>query len=121
MSGAWRSSVTWGVGLAVAGGGATFLYKLYEFVETASRGELPGFAFATVASYFVVTIGFLCMALWAFLRGHYRDIEEPKRRMLVTEAELDRQEALATAGRSAGAGSGADAGSAGPAAGGGRA
>jgi hypothetical protein len=85
----WRRGVTWAVGLAVAGGGATFLFKLYEFVATANRGDLPGFAFATVFSYFIATVGFLCLALWAFLKGHYRDIEEPKHRLLVTEAELE--------------------------------
>jgi hypothetical protein len=94
----WRRIVTWSVGLAVAGGGVTFLFKLYEFVETASRGDLPGFAFATVFSYFVVTLGFLCLAAWAFLKGHYRDIEEPKHRLLETEEELDRQETMRGAG-----------------------
>jgi hypothetical protein len=88
-----RQIVTWGVGLAVVGGGATFALKLTEFVRTAGRGEMPGFAFATVVSYFIVTLGFLCLAFWAFLRGHYRDIEAPKYRLLETEAEYDRIEA----------------------------
>jgi hypothetical protein len=92
MTRSWRRIVTWGVGLAVAGGGVTFLFKLYEFVATASRGELPGFAFATVFSYFLATLGFLCLALWAFLKGHYRDIEEPKHRLLETEARLEAAE-----------------------------
>ncbi len=92
MTGGWRRVVTWAVGLAVAGGGATFVFKLYEFVETASRGDLPGFAFATVFSYFIVTLGFLCLAVWAFLNGHYRDIEEPKYRLQQTEDDLDQQE-----------------------------
>ena len=86
----WRRILTWGVGLAVVVGGASFLYKLYEFISTASKGELPGFAVATVVSYFLATMGFLCLAVWAFLRGHYHDIEEPKLRLLETEAELDR-------------------------------
>jgi hypothetical protein len=92
MTVAWRRVVTWAVGLAVAGGGATFLFKLWEFVDTASRGDLPGFAFATVVSYFIVTAGFLCLAGWAFLSGHYRDIEAPKHRLLETEARYDRLE-----------------------------
>jgi hypothetical protein len=85
--------ITWFVGLAVFGGGLTFCLKLYDFIKTASRGDLPGFAYATVVSYFIVTLGFLCLALWAFLRGHYHDIEEPKYRLLETESEIDRQEA----------------------------
>jgi hypothetical protein len=93
MNTLWRRVVTWGVGVAVAGGGVTFCFKLWEFVETASRGDMPGFAFATVVSYFIATAGFLCLAAWAFLRGHYRDIEEPKHRLLDTEARYDRLEA----------------------------
>jgi hypothetical protein len=89
---AWRRFVTASVGGAVVIGGLTFIYKLWEFMETAAKGELPGFAFATVISYFVVTIGFLSLAIWAFLRGHYRDIEEPKERLMKTEEELDRME-----------------------------
>lgn len=100
----WRRLVTWGVGAAVAGGGATFILKLYEFIRTANSGEMPGFAFATVFSYFIVTLGFLCLAAWAFLRGHYHDIEEPKYRLLTAEAELDRREAAAGDGAGARAG-----------------
>ena len=85
----WRKILTWGVGLAVMVGGGSFIYKLYEFISTASKGQLPGFAIATVVSYFLATMGFLCLAVWAFLRGHYHDIEEPKLRLLQTEAELD--------------------------------
>ena len=88
-----RPFVTLGVLLAVAGGGATFLYKLWEFARTASEGDMPGFAFATVISYFIVTLGFRCLAAWAFFRGHYHDLEEPKHRLLRTESELDRLEA----------------------------
>jgi nitrogen fixation-related uncharacterized protein len=93
MTNLGKRLITWFVGLAVVGGGFTFCLKLYDFIKTASRGDLPGFAFATVVSYFIVTLGFLCLALWAFLSGHYHDIEEPKYRLLETESEIDRQEA----------------------------
>jgi len=92
MTGFGKRLITWLVGLSVAGGGLTFCLKLYDFIKTASQGDLPGFAFATVVSYFIVTVGFLCLALWAFLRGHYDDIEEPKYRLLRTEEEIDRRE-----------------------------
>jgi hypothetical protein len=93
MTGFGKRLITWFVGLAVAGGGLTFCLKLYDFVKTASRGDLPGFAFATVVSYFIVTLGFLCLAVWAYLRGHYHDIEEPKYRLLETEEAIEREEA----------------------------
>jgi hypothetical protein len=93
MTVSWRRLITWGVGLAVVGGGLTFCLKLYEFIRTANSGEMPGFAFATVFSYFIATAGFFCLVGWAYLRGHYRDIEEPKYRLIAREAELDRLEA----------------------------
>ena len=92
MSARWRRTVTWAVGASVLGGGATFAYKIYEFIQTAGRSDMPGFAFATVFSYFIVTLGFLCLAAWAYARGHYHDIEEPKYRLLETESELERLE-----------------------------
>jgi hypothetical protein len=89
----WRKIVTWSVGFSVAVGGVSFIYKLYEFIVAANSGDLPGFAFATVVSYFIVTMGFLCLVLWAFLKGHYDDIEEPKYRLQRNEEALDRLEA----------------------------
>ena len=80
------------VGLAVLVGGGTFVHKLVEFARTAGDGEMPGFALVSVVPYFAATIGFLLLAVWAFLRGHFKDIEEPKYRMLEQEKEYDRAE-----------------------------
>jgi len=106
MKSLWRRIVTWGVALSVVGGGVSFIYKLYEFIVAANTGGMPGFAFATVVSYFIVTLGFLCLVLWAYLRGHYTDIEEPKYRLLESELELDRLEAAGASAAQAGPGAG---------------
>jgi len=95
MKRSYRPLITWTVLGAVAVGGVTFCLKLYEFIRTANEGALPGFAFATVFSYFIATAGFLCLAIWAYLKGHYHDLEEPKFRLLRDEEELDRREAAA--------------------------
>ena len=97
MTRSYRPLITWIVLTAVAIGGGTFCLKLYEFIRTANEGSLPGFAFATVFSYFIATAGFLCLAVWAYLKGHYHDLEEPKFRLLQNEDELDRREAAGKA------------------------
>ncbi|MDW8342982.1 MAG: hypothetical protein RMM51_00650 [Verrucomicrobiae bacterium] len=81
--------VSWLVVLAVAIGGATFLYKLVEFANTATHEDMPGFALVSVVPYLTATFGFLLLAIWAFLRGHFRDIEQPKYDMLDQEKEYD--------------------------------
>jgi TRAP-type C4-dicarboxylate transport system permease small subunit len=90
----WHRITSWIVVLAVAFGGGTFVYKLVEFASTAGREEMPGFALVSVVPYFAATFGFLLLAIWAFLRGHFKDIEEPKYRMLDQEKEYDRADQL---------------------------
>ena len=84
--------VSWLVVVAVAFGGATFVYKLYEFASTAGRAEMPGFAWVSIVPYFAATFGFLLLAIWAFLRGHFKDLEAPKYKMLENEREYDQAE-----------------------------
>lgn len=87
-----QSLATWIVGIAVVIGGGTFIYKLWEFAATAGREEMPGFALVSVVPYFAATAGFLLLAVWAFFKGHFKDIEGPKYDMLKREEELDRAE-----------------------------
>lgn len=85
------------VGIAVIFGGATFIYKLVEFASTAKDSEMAGFAMVSVVPYFAATAGFLALAVWAFLKGHFKDIEAPKYSMLEQEEKLDRAEREAQA------------------------
>jgi hypothetical protein len=80
------------VAVAVGAAGLTFLFKLYEFVAASTTGILPGIVTATVLPYFCISAGFLLLAAWAWAGGHYRDIENPKRDMLIQEQEYERRE-----------------------------
>ncbi len=80
------------VGFAVLAAGTTFMYKLYEYIAAAATGHMPGIISATVLPYFFISTGFLLLAGWAWLGGHYKDIEEPKRDMLRQEEEYERME-----------------------------
>jgi nitrogen fixation-related uncharacterized protein len=80
------------VAIAVGAAGLTFLFKLYEFVAASTTGILPGIVTATVLPYFCISAGFLLLAAWAWSRGHYKDIEQPKHDMLLQEEEYERLE-----------------------------
>lgn len=84
-----RIIIQWVVVGFVITGGYTFSRKVYEFIATASRGEMPGFAALTIVPYLVVMLGFLCLVVGAYLRGHFSDLEKPKYTMIETERELD--------------------------------
>ncbi|PON16925.1 hypothetical protein C2W62_15845 [Candidatus Entotheonella serta] len=93
--GKWLSVIV--VVVAVGAAGLTFLFKLYEFVAASTTGILPGIVTATVLPYFCISAGFLLLAAWAWAGGHYKNIENPKRDMLVQEQayeRLERQEML---------------------------
>ena len=80
------------VGIAVAAAGLTFMYKLYEFIAAAAAGFMPGVITASVMPYFFISTGFLCLAAWAWIGGHYKNVEGPKRDMLRQEEEYEKLE-----------------------------
>ncbi len=87
----WVWAFMWTVvGLA----GAGFLFKLVEFTLAAVTTDGLGFALVPVVSYVAVALGFTCIFLWSFTRGEYRDVEEPKHRMLRMQEEFDRAESI---------------------------
>lgn len=67
-----------------------FVGKFIEFVHI-YRGEAGGaFAVAPIMNYLLATLGFFCLLLWAIRNGMFRDVEQPKLRMLENEEVLDR-------------------------------
>lgn len=80
------------VALSVVAAGVTFMFKLYEFVAASTTGIVPGIVTATVLPYFFISGGFLLLAGWAWAGGHYKNIEQPKRDMLMQEEIYEEQE-----------------------------
>lgn len=80
------------VALSVVAAGVTFMFKLYEFVAASTTGIIPGIITATVLPYFFISGGFLLLAGWAWAGGHYKNIEQPKRDMLMQEEIYEEQE-----------------------------
>ena len=81
--------LSWFAFLVVIFAGLGFSYKLSQFIRTMVNKEVQGFALVPVTTYFVVGIGYLCLFVWSYLQGHYKDVEGPKYRLLEREAELE--------------------------------
>ena len=62
------------------------------FTSTATRHGSDALAsfLIPVLNYLLVAAGFFCLFFWAYAKGHFRDIEGPKYRMLELEREYDR-------------------------------
>jgi hypothetical protein len=81
--------------------GSAFVMKLIEFTATATRegtGALASFLIP-VLNYLLVAGGFFCLFLWAYFRGHFKDLEAPKYRMLELNRQFERAAALEGAAR----------------------
>jgi hypothetical protein len=78
-------------GTVVVAGGLAFVYKLYEFFMDLSAQEGLAFAGAHLLTYCLIAAGFLCLLGYAFLKGHFSDIEAPKYDLLESECRHDRE------------------------------
>ena len=70
--------------------GVAFVYKIAEFIFTLNESSVQGFADIPVAIYFVVAAGWLCLLVWCFVSGQFKNIEEPKYEMLRKEEDRDK-------------------------------
>lgn len=72
--------------------GSLFFYKLFAFLSTIRKDELAGFAFDPILVYGFVAMGFLCLLVWAYMSGQFRDVERPKHEMLEHFDERERHD-----------------------------
>ncbi len=84
-----RTSLTIFFAVVSAGAGLGFLVKLAEFLLSLDDPDILGFAVAPLANYFCVAGGFLALLIWAFLSGHFSNIEQPKHDLLRDQELLD--------------------------------
>ena len=88
----WMRWVFWIMLTAIVLGGAGFIYKLAQFSKEALANHDGSFAVVPIVVYVFVALGFVCLFLWALLRGQFRNIEAPKRRLLEQEEIYDRED-----------------------------
>ena len=73
-----------------------FADKFYQLVLLCQGNTEGAFAITPVVNYLLASLGFFCLLCWAAFNGMFRDIEQPKRQMLDTEARLDAGDPRAT-------------------------
>jgi len=88
-----RSAFNWPVifftALVVAVGGAGMAYKMTEFATTIVKEDIAGFGAVALSVYFAGSMPLLFLTLWGIGRGHFRDIERPKYRMLEFDTQIE--------------------------------
>lgn len=64
--------------------GSAFGMKLVDFYITATRkgSSALGSFLVPVMNYLCIAAGFAALFVWAYARGQFRNVEEPKHRML---------------------------------------
>ncbi len=67
-----------------------FLFKLVEFSSSLAKGDIINFAIVPVTVYLTVAGGFFSLFIWSILKGHLKNVEQPKHRMLEMEEEYRR-------------------------------
>lgn len=76
--------------IALAGIG--FIFKFVEFVVSWAKSDGVDFALVPIATYLAVAAGYMCLFVWAWRRGMFKDIEAPKYRMLEMQDDFDAKE-----------------------------
>jgi len=66
-----------------------FVMKFREFIRTFQDSTDGAFAITPMLNYLLASLGFFSLLIWAAANGMFRDIEEPKYRMLEIDAELN--------------------------------
>lgn len=89
-----RRTMTWIFAVVIFTAGLAFFYKLYEFMHDLLDAAGLQFAGAHLLTYVLVAGGFFCLLAFAFLRGHFSDIEKPKFDLLEKEVRYDREGVL---------------------------
>jgi len=66
-----------------------FAMKFAEFIRTFQQSADGAFAITPMLNYLLASLGFFSLLIWAAANGMFRDIEQPKYRMLEVDAELN--------------------------------
>lgn len=73
-------------------GAIAFVFKMTEFAYTLldqENNRFGWFGAVAIGGYFLGMLPILLLTLWGICRGHFRDIERPKYRMLEMQHEID--------------------------------
>ena len=81
----------WTIGVGIALAGIAFAYKIAGFVHVLSSADFRGTFDVSIAVYFAVSLGWLCLLAWCFATGKFAKMERAKYDMLKQEEEYERR------------------------------
>ena len=85
-----RLLIIWTLLVGMILSGVAFAYKIASFIFTLTSKDFQGTFDVSVTVYFVVTAGWLCLLVWAFLTGKFKHMERAKYELLRQEEEYER-------------------------------
>ena len=74
--------------LVILPGGLSFIAKIASYFMVEVEEGMSGFALPFF-NYLFVALGFVCLFVWAFLSGHFKDIDKPSNDMLEMEKSFE--------------------------------
>lgn len=80
----------WTLGVGLVFSGLAFAFKIATFIWTLSSDDMKGTFDVSITVYFFVSAGWLCLLVWAFASGKFREMEKAKFEMLRQEEEYER-------------------------------
>ena len=69
-------------------GGLSFIAKIASYFMVETEEGMSGFALPFF-NYLFVALGFVCLFAWAFLSGHFKNIDKPSHDMLEMEKSFE--------------------------------
>lgn len=74
--------------MVILPGGLSFLAKVASYFMVEMEEGMAGFALPFF-NYLFVALGFVSLFIWAFLRGHFKEINRPSYDMLEMERSFE--------------------------------
>ncbi|MBI4687863.1 MAG: hypothetical protein HY756_08820 [Nitrospirae bacterium] len=69
-------------------GGISFIAKIASYFMVEMEEGMSGFALPFF-NYLFIAIGFICLFVWAFFRGHFKEIDRPSYDMMEMERSFE--------------------------------
>ena len=82
--------MVWTLSIGVVLSGIAFAFKVAAFIHALSSEDFAGTFDVGVTVYFAVSAGWMCMLIWCFLTGKFKEMEQAKLGMLRQEEEYER-------------------------------
>lgn len=81
----------WAMAVGILFSGIAFAYKMAGFIWALSSPDFKGTFDVSVTVYFFVSGGWLCLLVWCFATGKFKEMETSKYELFEREEEYERK------------------------------